>query len=81
MYIRSIYTGIFRVLVVVGLLFVAVAGVSQQRDDWFYGKPIRAIEFVGLVTVEESDLRPIVNPYLDRIFDLDLYFEIEGGFE
>ena len=52
---------------------------SEQAREWYVGKPIRAVEFVGLETVDEGDLRPIVAPYLGQPFEFERYFEIEGA--
>ena len=86
---RSTPARIFRALPVAALLPVAavlLAAVpataqqsAQQGDNWFDGKPIRAVEFVGLDTVDEGDLRPIVAPYLGQPFELELYLEMEGA--
>ncbi|MCY4372255.1 MAG: outer membrane protein assembly factor BamA, partial [Spirochaetaceae bacterium] len=80
---RSTPARILRALPVAAVLLAAVPATAQeaaqQGDDWFYGKPIRAVEFVGLDTVAEDDLRPIVAPYLGEPFELDLYFEMEGA--
>ena len=67
------------VLLAAALLLAAVPGAAQQGDEWYFGKPIRAVEFAGLVTVEEGDLRPIVEPYLDRAFELDLFYEMQSA--
>ena len=60
------------------LLLAAVPGAAQDRE-WYYGKPIRAVEFAGLVTVGEGDLRPIVDPYLEQPFELDLFYEMQAA--
>ncbi|TVQ27000.1 MAG: outer membrane protein assembly factor BamA [Spirochaetaceae bacterium] len=46
------------------LTFSAIA----QSDEWYIGQTIQDIRFTGLVTVRESDLRPIVEPYIGRPF-------------
>ena len=76
--------GIFRVLpaaalLAAALLFLAVPGAAQQGDEWYFGKPIRAVEFDGLATVDQGDLRPIVDPYLERPFQLDLFYEMQAA--
>ena len=64
--------------VVVSLLTVAPLLAQDQTDDWYLDKPIVSIRFVGLRHVAEIDLRPIVQPYLDRPFTLDLFWELQG---
>ena len=72
-----------RALAAMALVLAAVPGAAQQPEpqtgDWFLEKPISAVEFRDLDTVDESDLRPIVDPYLGRTFEWDLYFELEGA--
>lgn len=66
-------------LTVAVLLLAAAPCAAQQDGEWYYGKPIRAVEFAGLVTVDEGDLRPIVDPYLERPFELDLFYEMQAA--
>lgn len=82
--LRLTPAGIFRALPAMALLLAAVPGTAQQADGqqadpWYYGKPIRAVEFAGLDTVEESELRPIVDPYLDQPFELELFYEMQDA--
>ena len=63
---------------VVSLLTVMPLFAQDQDDDWYLDKPIVSIRFVGLRHVNEVDLRPIVQPYLERPFTLDLFWELQG---
>lgn len=76
---RLTLSGIFRLLPAAALLCLAVPGAAQQGDEWYFGKPIRAVEFDGLATVDQGDLRPIVDPYLERPFELDLFYEMQAA--
>jgi len=69
----------FRVFVFL-LLTTLVCGFSQeaQQDDWFQGKPIRDIVFSGLRNVSASELEAIMNPYKGRLFDYNIFWEIQG---
>ena len=51
---------------------------AQSGDDWYVGKPIADVRFDGLRHVAESDLRAIVRPYVDQVFTLDLFWELQG---
>ncbi len=52
---------------------------QQGGQDWYVGKPIKDFTFTGLVTVKESELRPIVAPYIGQTFRVDpLLWDIEG---
>ena len=73
-------------LLLAATLLAAVPAVAQQagdeqqaNDDWFIGKPIKAVEFIGLATVDERDLRSIVEPYLQQPFEDGLFFEMQGA--
>jgi outer membrane protein insertion porin family len=58
------------------LLFCAL-GIGAQ-DEWYIGKPIKDFSFVGLKTVTENELRPIVRPYIGSPFTMELFWEIQG---
>ena len=61
------------------LAFLVVFSVSaQQSDDWYQGKPIRNIIFEGLVHVSASELEGITEPYLGRLFNDEVYWDILG---
>jgi len=63
----------------VALTFVAGPVRAQDGGDeeWFLGKPIRAIEFVGLSGVRASDLDGVMNPFRGRLFDYALFTEMQ----
>jgi len=65
------------------LLFIqAVLGFSQQdsrtEGEWYQGKPIREIVFSGLRNISPSELEALMNPYKGRIFDDNVFWEIQG---
>ena len=66
-------------------MLVLLAGIvgggtlyAQSGDDWYVGKPIADVRFDGLRHVAESDLREIVQPYVEQVFTLDLFWELQG---
>ena len=63
-------------------LLIGIAGggalFGQSGDDWYVGKPIADVRFDGLRHVAESDLRAIVQPYIEQVFSLDLFWELQG---
>jgi outer membrane protein insertion porin family len=67
-------------LVLVVLLTVAVAfsGFSQQQEGWYQGKPIRDIVFTGLRHIKASELEGLMEPYRGRLFDDEIFWEIQG---
>ncbi len=66
-------------LVLLVMLLCACSAISaQEGDDWYIGKPITDFSFIGLKTVSLRDLRPIVRPYIGKIFTLELFWEIQG---
>jgi len=65
------------------LLFIqAVLCFSQQNSqiegDWYQGKPIRDIVFSGLRNISQSELEALMNPYKGRLFDDNIFWEIQG---
>ena len=74
----SFLLAVASVLAVATLLAVVPLHAQDQTDEWYLDKPIVSIRFVGLRHVAEVDLRPIVQPYLERAFTLDLFWELQG---
>ena len=70
----------FRVFVFL-LFTTAVCVFSQQsveNEEWYQGKPIRDIVFLGLKNISQSELEAIMAPYKGRIFDDNIFWEIQG---
>ena len=57
-------------------LLFCVLGLGAQ-EEWYIGKPIKDFSFVGLKTVSENELRPIVRPYIGSPFTIELFLEIQ----
>ena len=66
------------VLALLGGIVGSATLYAQSGDDWYVGKPIADIRFAGLRHVAEADLREIVQPYVERVFTLDLFWELQG---
>ncbi|MCL2229637.1 MAG: outer membrane protein assembly factor BamA [Treponema sp.] len=62
------------------LILPAVYCFSQDSvsDDWYLGRPIREISFSGLANVSNQELLGIMNPYVGRSFDYNVFWEIQG---
>ncbi len=58
------------------LVVVCVAPLSAQ-EEWYMGKPIADFAFIGLDTVSENELVPIVRRYIGVEFSLDIFWEIQ----
>jgi outer membrane protein insertion porin family len=62
----------------------AAAGFAQQPsapaggDDWYQGKPIKDIVFIGLRHVKASELEGLMEQYKGRPFDDSVFWEIQG---
>jgi outer membrane protein insertion porin family len=69
----------FKVFAII-LFMTAVYGFSQQSrdDEWYQGRPISNIVFTGLRNISPSELEAIINPYRGRIFDDNIFWEIQG---
>ena len=70
------------VLVLGAGMAVPATLIAQEADsgdgEWYLGKPIAEVRFSGLRHVPESELTPIVSPYLEQPFTLDLFWELQG---
>ncbi|MCL2763082.1 MAG: outer membrane protein assembly factor BamA [Treponema sp.] len=55
-----------------------MAGIAQAADDWYQGKPIKDIVFVGLRHIKASELEGLMDPYRGRLFNDSLFWEIQG---
>jgi outer membrane protein insertion porin family len=60
------------------LLALVFSGFAQQQDDWYQGKPINRIVFDGLVHVKASELEGITEPFINKVFNDDIYWDILG---
>ena len=60
------------------LLIFSFASFAQQSDDWYQGKPLRRIVFEGLVNVRSIELEGITEPYINRAFTDEIYWDILG---
>jgi outer membrane protein insertion porin family len=72
----------FRVFVFL-LFTMTILGFSQGldgegADDWYQGKPIRDIVFSGLKNITQSELDALMNPYRGRIFNDNIFLEMQG---
>ena len=59
------------------VLTVVFSGFAQP-DDWFQGRPIRRITFEGLVNVSAAELDGITQPFINRPFSDELFWDILG---
>jgi outer membrane protein insertion porin family len=66
------------VLVFLLALAVVFSGFSQEQEGWYQGKPISDIVFTGLQHVKASELEGLMEPYKGRLFDDDIFWEIQG---
>jgi outer membrane protein insertion porin family len=46
--------------------------------EWYQGKPIRDIRFNGLRNVDLAELEGITTPFKGRLFDDDVFWELQG---
>ncbi len=59
-------------------VLAALQPLGAQEREWYVDKEIKDFTFVGLEAVSVAELRPIVRPYIGRIFTMDLFWEIQG---
>jgi outer membrane protein insertion porin family len=54
------------------------SGFAQESGEWYQGKPIRNIVFEGLRHISASELEGVVAPFIGRLFNDDIFWEIQG---
>ncbi|MDR2536224.1 MAG: outer membrane protein assembly factor BamA [Treponema sp.] len=68
-----------RVCVALGLLVVVVSsGFTQESGEWYQGKPIKDIQFIGLKHVDAAELEAVVETYRGRLFNDDVFWDLQG---
>jgi hypothetical protein len=50
------------------IVLLCCASRAFAQDDWYLGKPIADFQFLGLESVSEAELRPVVRPYIGQDF-------------
>ena len=60
------------------ILFTAAIAFAQETSDWYMDKPIKDITFEGLNHVEKSELEGVISPYIGRLFNDELFWELQG---
>lgn len=67
-----------RTLPVLLILAIFAVPLSAQEDgDWYVGQTIRDVDFVGLSSVSQSELDPIVRPYIGQPFSDSAFLELQ----
>jgi outer membrane protein insertion porin family len=64
-------------IVVFGIV-LAGFGFAQEPGEWYQGKPIKDIVFEGLRHVDAAELDGIVESYIGRLFNDDIFWELQG---
>src|SRR6056297_1703567 len=62
------------------ILTILIAGglFAQESDSWYMDKPIVDVQFDGLKHVSESELAPIVEPFLDQKYNRALFMDLQS---
>ena len=63
--------------IVLALILILCALPLSAQEDWYIDKPIADFNFVGLDTVTENELLPLVRPYIGTEFSLEIFWEIQ----
>ncbi|MDR2404623.1 MAG: outer membrane protein assembly factor BamA [Spirochaetaceae bacterium] len=63
---------------VICMVFLVFSGYSQESTEWYQGKPIKNIEFEGLSHVKLSELEGVIEPFIGRAFNDDVFWELQG---
>jgi outer membrane protein insertion porin family len=65
-------------LAILLVLALAFSGFAQETGEWYQDKPIKDIVFTGLKHVDLSELEGVVEPFIGRLFDDDVFWELQG---
>jgi len=60
------------------LLLLATGLTAQQSQSWYLNKPITEIQFDGLQHVSQSDLDPIIEPFIGKEFNDSLFMDLQS---
>ncbi len=60
------------------VFLTAMTAFAQQAEDWYIGKPIKDITFEGLKHVKAAELEGVIDPYVGRLFNDNLFWELQG---
>ncbi|MBT3271908.1 MAG: outer membrane protein assembly factor BamA, partial [Spirochaetales bacterium] len=67
-------------ILIVLILVVPISFLpAQSEEDWYIGKPIEDIRFVGLENISENDLEGIIAPYIGKEFQNSLFFDLQSA--
>ncbi len=59
------------------VVFILCALPLSAQEEWYMGKPIADFTFIGLDTVSENELLPLVRSYIGTEFSLEVFWEIQ----
>ncbi len=65
-----------KVCMLIAVLFCSALIFAQPSDDWYYGKPIKSVSFTGLSAVKNSDVESIVNAFVSKPFDDEVFSDL-----
>jgi outer membrane protein insertion porin family len=65
-------------LVPVFCLVFIFSAFAQESGEWYQGKPIKDIVFSGLQNVKRAELEGVVNPFIGRLFNDEVFWELQG---
>lgn len=60
------------------LLALIITASAFAQDTWYQNKPIEEIRFVGLNNVSESDLAGVIEPFVGKPFQNNLFFDLQS---
>jgi outer membrane protein insertion porin family len=57
---------------------LACFGFSQESDEWYQNKPIKSIVFDGLKHIKSSEMEGVVESFIGRLFNDEVFSELQG---
>ncbi len=66
-----------KIFIILLCTFALLLGISAQTsEDWYYGKEIVDIDFIGLESVDQLDLDSVVASFLGEEFTDEIFLEV-----
>ncbi len=76
---RPVRAALVAAVLLLAPLLPLAAQQAEQPPDWYIGKPIQSVRFVGLSAVKVTELDPVTKPYIGQPFTLELYDRLQAA--
>ncbi|MBN2533299.1 MAG: outer membrane protein assembly factor BamA [Spirochaetales bacterium] len=67
-----------RISLILLFFLLFVGPLASEESDWFEGKPLVDIKFVGINKASMPEIKAVVKDYIGNLFSRSIYYEIEN---